>query len=624
MSYPQLPVTNYQPRIDMVGKLALKNSEHWSKVNAGYWATNCGIELFVPSSIPHWMPGGVKSWKDKRVERHHIRTAMVKIQRELVNAAKLESGGTSMILAGELYKQWWNNKDIKVKTYHRCPFHSDILPNWEQFADDLSKVVLRIENFSIRNVMLPTSPFFSTKIMPVLRSNETTITDLVLENCNLQSSDIDPLSKFIKKNHILSILNLSQNDSLFGSDTDGSNAAAKQLAKAIKKHSLSYVNLSKTGLGDNNEALKIVLEGSRELKTLIIDDNAPDREGATIIKSFLEKKNALTVLSMGSFSIGSGDDAPSNAKLLKQCLMKNATLEQLCLGSNCLGSNDRVLSTIMSGIKGSASLSHIDLSGNELRKLSSMKLIATYLAGNPVLIDLDLGSNAIPTKSADALIKSLKKNTTLEHLSLKNNNITDKSVPAFTDALQKNTTLCLLDLENNNLKVKTGRKGMLKILCDTTSLESIANKSNHTCSIRIAGRNYGGTHEDEFNKINALENEGQKIRYKVVLAMCSMNKELYNPRTFDDIPLELMPLLLELVQQEMGCKGFGEEIVNSVRKRNTINRLNNVYEAIHQWPSFPSLFMRGPGKLKRKRNKRKLRVADEDEDWTPQNRASGW
>ena len=122
--------------------------------------------------------------------------------------------------------------------------------------------------------------------------------------------------------------------------------------------------------------------------------------------------------------------------------------------------------------------------------------------------------------------------------------------------------------------------------------------------------------EDEFRKINALENEGEKIRYKVVLALCVLNKDLYDPRSFNDIPLELMPKLLELLQQEVGCKGFGEGIVKSVRKRNTINRLSNLYEAIHQWPAFPSLFSRGPGKLKRKR-KRKLKVADEDEDWAP-------
>ena len=155
---------------------------------------------------------------------------------------------------------------------------------------------------------------------------------------------------------------------------------------------------------------------------------------------------------------------------------------------------------------------------------------------------------------------------------------------------------------------------MLKVLCDVSSLDSIANNSNHTCSMLIAGCNYGGTYEDELMKINALDNEGEKIRYKVVLALCVLNKELYNPRSFDDIPLELMPKLLELCQQEIGCKGFGEGIVKSVRKRNTINRLSNLYEAIHQWPDFPSLFARGPGK-KRRKAKRKLKAADEEEDW---------
>lgn len=134
----------------------------------------------------------------------------------------------------------------------------------------------------------------------------------------------------------------------------------------------------------------------------------------------------------------------------------------------------------------------------------------------------------MPTRSADVLIQSLKSNTNLEHLDLSRNNITDKSVPAFTDALQNNTTLLSLDLSYNNLKVQTGRKGMLKVLCDVSSLDSIANNSNHTCSMLIAGCNYGGTYEDELMKINALDNEGEKIRYKVVLTLCVLNKELYN------------------------------------------------------------------------------------------------
>ena len=104
------------------------------------------------------------------------------------------------------------------------------------------------------------------------------------------------ISKFVK-NSSLVVLNLSKN-ALFGIDNDAFNAVAKLVAKGIKKHpELSLVNLTKTGLGTNNDALKIVLEGSKELNSLIIDDNAFDSEGLDVVSKILQKKNnAITVL----------------------------------------------------------------------------------------------------------------------------------------------------------------------------------------------------------------------------------------------------------------------------------------------------------------------------------------
>jgi len=471
--------------------------------------------------------------------------------------------------------------------------------------------------------------------MPIITANITTITSLELVNCDLKASDIDKLSTFVKKNKSLQVLNLSHNG-LFGSN-DESNSAAKQLSKAMKNHSELFVNLSNTGLGGNNDGLKLILDGSKVIKSLIIDGNVFDNEGLALVTKFLRNKNSAVELGMDGVGIGEEENGKAKAKLLKECLEnKNTTIEQLSLGSNNLGNaKGRVLSTVLSGIKASTSLTFIDLSGNDIRLMPSVKIVAKYLASNPALIGLDLSNNGIPARSASVLIASLKKNTTLQQLYLTNNNITDKSIPAFTDALQKNNTLQTLDLMGNNFSSRriytskndfVGRKEILKALCDTTSLDSIANNSNHTCNLILAGCNYAGSHEQEFSKINALENDGEKIRYKVVLALCILNKDLYDARSFDDVPLELMPKLLELVQQEIGCHGYGEGIVKSVKKRNTINRLSNIYEAIHQWPSFPSLFMRGPGKasltktgkLKKKQDivKRK-RVADEDEDFVP-------
>ena len=492
-----------------------------------------------------------------------------------------------------------------------------------------------IESFNITRIMLPDSPFFSTSIMPIITANITTITSLELVNCDLQASDIVPISTFVKKNKSLEALNLSHNE-LFGSN-DESNSAAKQLSKAMKNHSEMFVNLSNTGLGGNNEGLKLILDGSKVIKSLILDGNVFDNEGLTLVTKFLRNKNAVVELGMDSISIGEGDNSKAKSKLLKECLEnKNTAVEQLSLGSNMLGSaKGRVLSTVLSGIKASTSLAFVDLSGNNIRTMPSVKLVAKYLASNPALIGLDLSNNGIPAKSASVLISTLKKNTNLKQLYLMNNNVTDQSIPAFTDALQNNNTLRTLDLMGNNFSSRrldttknnfVGRKEILKALCDTTSLDSIANNSNHTCNLILAGSNYAGSNEEEFRKINTLENEGEKIRYKVVLALCVLNKDLYDARSFDDVPLELMPKLLEIVQQEIGCHGYGEGIVKSVKKRNTINRLSNLYELISQWPAFPSLFDRGPGKgsltktgkLKRKRDMvAKKKVADEDEDFVP-------
>ena len=242
------------------------------------------------------------------------------------------------------------------KQYVRCPYHPDLLENWEQFIEDLkSNNVSDLEKVCIQKVMLPTSPFFSTKIMPILTSNITTITHLELVNCDIKPADIDPLSKFVKKNQVLAILNLSKN-AIFSND-DVNCVAAKLLAKSTQKHpELALVNLTKTGLGHHNGDLKIMLEGCKELNSLIIDDNAVDKEGLGIIQNFLKKKNEVTVFSMCGFGIGEGEKA--NAKVLKETFEKNTSIEQLCLGSNFLGSNDRILSTVLSGIKASASLTH--------------------------------------------------------------------------------------------------------------------------------------------------------------------------------------------------------------------------------------------------------------------------
>ena len=160
------------------------------------------------------------------------------------------------------------------------------------------------------------------------------------------------------------------------------------------------------------------------------------------------------------------------------------------------------------------------------------------------------------------------------------------------------------------------------------------------------------------SQINALDaSESAKIRYKLVLALNHVNTELYNPRSFDSIPLELIPYLLEMLQQGIGYNGFGKDIApksmpdldaskdnsssgygawNPLTKKREKGpskdavSLSRLYEVITSWQSLPQLFSRGPGVMKvsmakskkstskpRKRRKFGDESDDEDEAWIP-------
>ena len=90
--------------------------------------------------------------------------------------------------------------------------------------------------------------------------------------------------------------------------------------------------------------------------------------------------------------------------------------------------------------------------------------------------------------------------------------------------------------------------------------------------------------------MNAFGNKGKTIRYKLVLAMFTLKTIPFNPLAFQHISLELMPRLLEFVQQEMGHKGFGKDVWNASRKGKGVKCLTRVYEVVTGWSMLPSLF----------------------------------
>jgi len=476
-----------------------------------------------------------------------------------------------------------------------------------------------LSTFSIKNVVLPPSSFIEQRLLPMW-NKKTSLTSLELHDCELGASGIQCIARFLSTNESLSILDLSSN---VMNDLD----SVKALSLAIKDHpQLTFVNLSdsnlvysdQNGLELNTDVLSSILEGCSNLKSLVLDRNDIKIEGAvSLVADFIASNTSLTVLSLANNTMGD-----ANAELLYKAMRNNTSLQELSLGQNRI----TLPKLLFESKRACEHLTHLDLSARKygypysnkekIRTTPSVKLIASYLTRNPALIELNLSGNSITSSAVRALTSSLANNISLQHLNLSRNSLTDKCIPSFDVALKKNTTLLSLDLSDNKIKV-TGRKELIQsIICDTTSLEAVAN-SNHTLKLIMTNGKYKNdlTREDEVRNINTLrkktegvkdstlfdtsETEGQKIRYKVVLALFSMNTDLFSPTNFEHLPLELMPRLLELAQHEIGYNGYGEGSVRygqgvtwsteKKRKDGIDPYLNRVYEVVIGWNT-PLLF----------------------------------
>jgi Ran GTPase-activating protein (RanGAP) involved in mRNA processing and transport len=534
---------------------------------------------------------------------------------------------------------------------------ADMMPCYEYFAEGI-KHITSLESFKIVNYNLPQSPWLENSIFPVLEQNSN-LTALQLSNCFLSSDDLTSLTKFLAGNRTLSTLNICSTN-IESEDT------VKALAKALKKHpAIRRVNLAYCSLAGGHDVLDKILTACKTYDSLEIGHEDFESESVAAVAKFLGKKHSLT-----SFSLVGAAVDKENKKLLSEALVKNKTIQKLCLHSNNL-QLPAIIRNTKKITKSLCRLTHLDLSFNKL-PLAGAKAMATFLdEADCNLVSLIMSNNHLTTKGANVLLPALKKNTSLQHLDLSHNWLSDKCAPTVIDLLKHNSTLLTFDLSGNKgLKTVERRRrrryrfvegrytfdetphvdgGRAKIvkeaLFDTTSLESIIS-SNHTCSVRMTGFNHNDSYEESIRKINALDvREGKKIRLKIVLAK-RFKEDLFDLRSFDDVPLELMPYLLEMLHQEIGCDGYGGNILQQWANytKNQTDRwtvakyaksLSRLYETIKTWQSLPALFARGPGEFcleeadeaqttakKKKRNPRKRRKFgdeedDDDEAWIP-------
>ena len=299
---------------------------------------------------------------------------------------------------------------------------------------------------------------------------------------------------------------------------------------------------------------------SMNLDCLYLCTMGLENDGFQLLSSFIKHNSSVTRLVLEGNKF---DDVPT-AATFSNAVKDHPNLEMLSFYNCSLSSNIDFLRKILEGCKRKNRLGlviSLDSFGTE-----AISVMADYISSNHLLRSINLSGNNIKDSGAAQLATALKTNTNMHGLHLYDNDITED-----------------------------GESCLRKVLFDPTSIDSIV-QSNHRSRV------YTYDNDDSDNSIIAhrppLEKEilrinkeeytiGQKIRKKVVLALCGPNRELFDLAFLNGLPLELMPRMLELIQE------YGRTRTEAFRFMLPDGREDGILEEIDRyigpWPSSKQL-----------------------------------
>jgi len=261
---------------------------------------------------------------------------------------------------------------------------------------------------------------------------------------------------------------------------------------------------------------------------------------------------ALQSIKLEKLGLKGTDLGSDGLQRLISFLERNSSLNDLYIDFNGDNINDMsVASAFSDALKGHPTLNKLLLYNGGLNNANVLRII---LEGCTRLKHVEL-SDKLGSEAVDVLADFISGNHPTEYLFLQNNKIADSDTIQLASALNTNTNLTQFDLSGNDDITEEGEKTLLKAIFDPTSMESII-ESNHTCIVHTynvkndTAIGQRPLFEQEVFKIN-LDGGSiqQKIRKKVVLALCWVNGELFDMAYLNDITLQLMPRVLELIQE---------------------------------------------------------------------------
>ena len=230
----------------------------------------------------------------------------------------------------------------------------------------------------------------------------------------------------------------------------------------LLKHISTVTTLTKLNLRGN----KLIEENSQALASVIANNNLEElylssnnlHSGVIKVAKALKKLSSLKVLDLDNNNI-----PEEAADELSAAIRANNSLKKLWLCGNHLGSSTVI---IVNSLKQVTTLKELDLNGNQNRSEELAPALTSIISGNKSMERLSLRDNNLNDDGVIKIAQSLCKHTKLKIINLQSNNITDKSAEALTSIISSNTGLEELYLANNTLQ--------LGVITMSTALKNIS------------------------------------------------------------------------------------------------------------------------------------------------------
>ena len=350
----------------------------------------------------------------------------------------------------------------------------------EQAADYLAAAIRN--NNRLQKLWLSDNHLGSSTVVVVnALKGISTLKDLALNNNRNRSKELaTALTSVIRTNKSMEKLSLSDS----GLNDDG----VKKIAQSLYKHcNLKTIDFRSNNITEKSaEALASVISSNNKMEELHLGNNQL-RLGIFKVANVLKNISFVRLMDFenNQFSEAAAD-------YLAVAIRNNNRLQKLWLSDNHLGSSTVV---VVNALKGISTLEHLALNNNRNRSDELAPALASVIKTNASMETLLLSYNGLNDDGVIKIAQSLCELSNLRIINLQSNNITDKTAEALASVISSNNRLEQLYLGNNHLQL-----GVLKV---TTALQNVF-------SIRVLDFMYN--------------NLPEKTAYYLAAAICAKNR----------------------------------------------------------------------------------------------------